>query len=110
MIVYRDALIVNRAQASSVCNRWGGVRTACHSGPQFGITSQSMAFPIWEIAESSVLGRQIFRLPTTTPRRCDQSLLLTVVISFHKAFCIGISSLDVCVDYAEFYVIGIVCS
>ena len=23
MIVYRDALIVNRAQASSVCNRWG---------------------------------------------------------------------------------------
>lgn len=42
-IVYRDALIVNRAQASSVCNQWG-VRFACHSGPLFGITRWALAY------------------------------------------------------------------
>lgn len=60
IIDYRDALIVNRVQASSVCNRNdGGVRIACHSGPQFGIISQIIAFPLREVAESS--------LPTRPP-------------------------------------------
>lgn len=57
--IHRDELRTTII-GKSVGNCWG-VWFACHSRPQFGITRRP--FPFWAAAESSPLGRQMFRPP-----------------------------------------------